>query len=86
MSASIIPFLPQSPSLSPEAVQAMDAAYDKLHKKLYDGGQPRVVSEIIAKRIIEIAAHGERDPNKICERVLTCPLQTEPRVNLALPI
>jgi hypothetical protein len=33
-------------------------------------GQPEIVQEIIAKRIIDIAETGERDPDKMCERVL----------------
>ena len=37
---------------------------------LHDKGQPALVQEVIARRIIEIAKAGERDPNRICERVL----------------
>lgn len=38
---------------------------------LHDKGQPALVQEVIARRIVEIAKAGERDPNKICQRVLT---------------
>ena len=37
---------------------------------LHDTGQPENVQEVIAKRIIDIAETGERDPDKMCERVL----------------
>ena len=33
-------------------------------------GQPDIVKEIIAKRIVEIAKTGERDPVQLCERAL----------------
>ena len=34
-------------------------------KGLQDGGQPDLVREIIAKRIIEAARKGERDPARL---------------------
>ena len=49
----------------------MGQAYDKARKLLHDRGQPAIVNEIIARRIIEIARKGERDPDKLCERVLS---------------
>jgi hypothetical protein len=35
-----------------------------------DWGQPDIIKEIIAKRIIEVAGKGERDPGQLCERAL----------------
>lgn len=49
----------------------MGDAFDQARKLLHDRGQPSVVQEIIAKRIIEIARTGERDADKMCKRVLT---------------
>ena len=43
----------------------MGQAYDKAR------GQPAIVNEIIARRIIEIAKTGERDPDELCERMLS---------------
>jgi hypothetical protein len=37
---------------------------------LHDRGQPQVVQEIIAKRIIDIAMTGERDPDELARRAL----------------
>jgi hypothetical protein len=48
----------------------MGNAYDSARRALHDKGQPEIVQEIIAKRIIDIAETGERDPDKMCERVL----------------
>ena len=48
----------------------MNSAYGKACRRLHDKGQPALVQEVIAQRIVEIAKAGERDPNKICERVL----------------
>ena len=69
MSASIIPFLTDA-SFDPEATRIMGLAYDKAQQLLHDKGQPAIVNEIIARRVIEIAKTGERDPDKICDRVL----------------
>lgn len=48
----------------------MGAAFDKACQMLRDGGQPDVAKELIAKRIIELARNGERNPDRLCERVL----------------
>ena len=45
-------------------------AFDKTCRALHDTGQPDSVKEIIAKRIIDIAGRGERDPGKMCEAAL----------------
>lgn len=70
MSATIVPFL-QGYSFDPEITRAMGAAYDKAREMLHDRGQPEVVQEVIARRIINVAKTGERDPDRICQRALT---------------
>jgi hypothetical protein len=37
---------------------------------LHDWGQPDVITGTVAKRIIEAAEMGERDPDQLCERAL----------------
>ena len=69
MSAAIVPYL-NGAAFDPELTHAMGEAYDCAFRALHDRGQPAVVHEVIAKRIIEIAKTGERDPNKLCERAL----------------
>jgi len=48
----------------------MSAAFDRARKLLHDRGRPGVVLEIIATRIIAIAAAGERDPDQMCQQAL----------------
>ena len=43
----------------------MGAAFDSACKELHDRGQPEVVYEVIAKRIIDAARNGERDPLRL---------------------
>ena len=45
-------------------------AFDLTCQAFHDAGQPELVKEIIAKRIIEIAGRGERDPQKMREAAL----------------
>ena len=40
-------------------------AFDAARAALYDQGQPEIVYGIIAKRIIEAAQKGERDPIRL---------------------
>jgi hypothetical protein len=54
----------------PDAVRAMGAAFDKTCQSLHDAGQPDVVKEVIAKRIISLARDGERDPDRLCDETL----------------
>jgi hypothetical protein len=70
MSATIVPFL-KDKSFDPELIQAMGEAYDRVRKMLHDKGQPALVQEIIARRVIEIAQTGERDPARISARALS---------------
>jgi hypothetical protein len=53
-----------------EATAAMAEAYDTACQSMDDWGQPDIIKEIIAKRIIEVAGKGERDPGQLCERAL----------------
>jgi hypothetical protein len=53
------------------ATKAMGEAFDAACKDLDEAGQPSVVYEAVAKRIIELAKSGERDPNKLRDRALT---------------
>jgi hypothetical protein len=69
MSADILPFL-KDRAFDAEATQAMGHAYEKARAMLHDTGQPNVVREIIAKRIVEIATSGERDPDALARRAL----------------
>ena len=55
----------------PETVKTLCDAYDKACKSLHDTGQPHIVSEVIAQRMISLAEQGERDPDRLCEGALS---------------
>jgi hypothetical protein len=46
----------------PEALKTMVEAFDAAYEALDDAGQPKIVLEVIAERIIAAARLGERDP------------------------
>ena len=58
-------------SFNSQATRAMASAYDKACGQIQQIGLPMIVNEIVAKRIIRLATDGERDPNKLCERVIS---------------
>ena len=43
-------------------VKVLCDAYDKASRSLRDNGQPDIVKEVIARRIISLSQKGERDP------------------------
>jgi hypothetical protein len=63
---SILPFIARSGAVFNDlATQAMGEAFDAACKELHDKGQPTIVYEVIAKRIIDAAKNGERDPVRL---------------------
>ena len=60
----------QETAFEPEVVAVLAEAYERARKSLHDKGQPDIVQEIIAQRIIAEAKAGERDPEKLCETAL----------------
>jgi hypothetical protein len=48
----------------------MGDAFDAACKDLNGSGQPEIVREIIAKRILAAARNGERDPHRLCAKAL----------------
>ena len=57
-------------SFDPETAHIMGRAFECACKALHDVGQPAMVKDVIAQRIIDIAKTAERDPNALCERAL----------------
>jgi hypothetical protein len=58
-------------SFSPEEIETMVAAYDVVRKKLHDRGQPEMVNELIAKRIIELGKTKALDSKEMAKTVLS---------------
>jgi hypothetical protein len=63
--ASILPFIRNKSDFDDEATRIMGEAFDAACKELNDAGQPALVQEVIAKRIIKAATKGERDPVRL---------------------
>ena len=66
--ASILPFARNKSDFDDEATRIMGEAFDAACKGLRDTGQPTLVHEIIAKRIIKAAKKGERDPARFAKQ------------------
>ncbi|HUL89596.1 MAG TPA: hypothetical protein VLU23_15635 [Pseudolabrys sp.] len=60
----------QAAAFDQKAVKLLCVAYERARKSLHDTGQPDIVNEIIAQRMIALAKQGERDPDKLCEGAL----------------
>jgi hypothetical protein len=60
----------QNAGFDPETIEIMARAYEKARKALHDNGQPQVVHEVIAARILAAAKTGERDPDRLCRSAL----------------
>jgi hypothetical protein len=63
--ASILPFMRLRADFDDEATRIMGEAFDAARASLEDRGQPQIVYKIIAKRIIDAAKKGERDPIRL---------------------
>ena len=55
-------------AFDPATVKVLCDAYDKARKSLHDRGQPSIVREVIAARLISLAAQGGRDADRLCEK------------------
>ena len=64
--ASILPFVQKTGTVFDDyATKAMGEAFDAACRELHDKGQPQIVYEVIAKRIIDAAKSGERDVDRL---------------------
>ena len=68
--ASIVPFLRPRRDFSDTLTKLMGDAFDAACRELRDMGQPPVVQEIMAKRIIEAVQRGERNPTRLRDAAL----------------
>jgi hypothetical protein len=69
---SILPFVRKAGTVFDDnATRIMGEAFDSACKELHDKGQPEIVYEVIAKRIIDAAGNGERDPIQLRKTGLT---------------
>ena len=67
---SIVPFISNG-VFEPADIEVMSDAYNKAMEDIYGFRRPnKIVVEIIATRIINLAKGGERDPDRLRERAL----------------
>jgi hypothetical protein len=55
-------------NFEPEIAATAEAAYDEAVARLLN--QPDIVRETIVKRIVALAAKGERDAHALCDKAL----------------
>jgi hypothetical protein len=67
--AAVVPFFRDS-GFDPEATQNMGKAYDIACRSLHPKSRPPIFQEILAKKIVEAARRGERDPDRLAEIAL----------------
>jgi hypothetical protein len=64
--ASILTFIGKPGGVFDDRVtRIMGEAFDRACKELHDKGQPEIVYEVIARRVIEAVKSGERDPIRL---------------------
>jgi hypothetical protein len=62
--------LDQDQPFDADFAHAVAEACNQVCKHLHDRGQPEIVREVIAERIINAAKAGERDPTRLRDIVL----------------
>jgi hypothetical protein len=63
--ATVLQFVRNKSDFDDEATRLIGEAFDAACNGLRDTGQPIMVQEVIAKRIIKAAMKGERDPGRL---------------------
>jgi hypothetical protein len=67
---TILPFVRGQSVFDPETLRAMSAALDQACHALKLPDTAARERETVAVKIVELARRGERDPERLCERVL----------------
>jgi hypothetical protein len=65
----LTPFLKEA-TFDPEAIRAMTTAFEAVCQALRLAPRSDSVAEIVARKVIEVAGTGERDPERIRDLVL----------------
>jgi hypothetical protein len=56
----------QEAAFGPELTRVMGDAFERATRSLHDTGQPDLIKEVMAKRIIDAARRGIHDPRDLC--------------------
>ena len=65
----LTPFLKEN-TFDPETIKAMSAAFEAVCEALRLTPRSDPITEIVARKVIEVAGTGERDPERIRDLVL----------------
>ena len=65
----LTPYLKEA-SFDPEAIKAMTAAFEAVCEALRLATRSDPLTEIVARKVIEVAGTGERDPGRLRDLVL----------------
>jgi hypothetical protein len=68
---SILTFIRQRSDFDDNLTKLMGDVFDEVCRDLHDKGQPLIVQEILAKRILDGVRRGERDPERLREAALS---------------
>ena len=68
--AALMPYVKNPLVFGPETTRAMSVAFDEVCRALNLSHTGNGVREGIATRIIELARRGERDPDRLRDRVI----------------
>jgi hypothetical protein len=60
----------QNSGFDPDAIKIMTVAFEGACRELQLADRSDPFTEMVAKKVIEIAQLGERDPVRICDRAL----------------
>jgi len=80
LSAEILELLPKERPFDNAIAHLMSDAYYEACRLLHDSGQPIIVRQLLARRVIELVVAGETRSFEIANRAL-CTLGIEPRDN-----
>jgi hypothetical protein len=64
--SAILKFIRPFELFDSQTLAVLGTAYDKAILNLHDRGQPNIVHEVIAMRVFDLAAKGERDIDRLC--------------------
>jgi hypothetical protein len=56
----------QEAAFGPELTRVMGDAFERATRSLHDSGQPDLIKEVMAKRIVDAVRRGIRDPRQLC--------------------
>jgi hypothetical protein len=57
-------------AFEPEAIAKMSVAYEEALRLLQLADRDDPITELVARKVIDVASNGESDPVKICEQAL----------------